>query len=695
MTKVLKMLKICKTVYEQNPSDTANMLDIMTAYIESKKITSCEVSNIIAFLTKNKEKSILFKHAHNKDIFELLCKIFEQKTFMSSDVGSVINCMDFVFSKNIDPHDLANNFAFVYKKLLDIGYIFSSYQCKCIFYYGFDNVPVFKEIFNMFIKNMSGSMDDISIVYTYYYNMHKYRCHHSNYDAIYCHTIHNFFMNSRTKITEDMCKSIMLYNLSFFEPKISMLTKIINYRYCAHSEHSTEMLDAQMCNVEIFNKFKNDYYETNNKHYEMTHKMFMLLILNVDLEKISDDVLLYLSNNDKNKSIEFLCAIFETSTKNNDMSIFFSLCDIENSRIDVYNLSKEIIKNVIFVVYLGIINRVNNYKLLFRIFYRMNHAKVYDDDFFYVKKCHSSHDIYIKDMLYKSALLDDDNVPLNLDNIDSFSLENVMTYVKEYVQYQDIFKPFKLLCSMHVYFMKIMYDMQHDIIFDNDDLEYAFMIGNVVAINIIKNYVPITDKAIQYMCIRAQCDVTCHVMKELYDNKFVPKFEHIKYVNVNAIESLELLKLMMNYDFVINDEHVMYLCYIFYYRQTDDLINSLFKRLDDDKLYELHNIMNYTKKTRMYHCYKYDKNTKQFEMKDDVLFFLFCDVIPKKNIISHHLYNNINIDKSIYDHAVRCNDIDVVEYCEKHHGFRPNENTMMLITDPYIRKDYAKRLYNL
>ena len=688
------------------------------------------ITAIVYFLTKTRDNFLLRVDDNNiKNVFNLLCNIFEHHPFSPKDVDMIARCHKNNAIKIRNRADENKCYLECCEKLFNllihVGHKFSLKQSKCITYFIFlknpyDHIYYFANVFNSFVNNMKGTYEDSAYIYNHYY---RYARHapstaykRSSEIANSCYkTFNDFFINNyqTSVITEDIMIMALHSNLL-----LTMHNTNKNKSYMLGTHYDNYIIVS----TDLFEKFKKDYHSYANKTYEMTHEMFLLLMLNVNIELLHDDILKYLSSEN---SIDFILSTFYnygTSLHNLDGAYgwdvkYYCLCiDVKNNTHTTCNIGQVyIVKNVLYVAHIGILHRVKNYKKLFGIFFNQNNETMcYSDDINY----HINNVDNVNNTISKNF----NNIDVTINNV--YTHTNVVLKIYPEIDVDD------LLFFINKCFIKIMLNMKNEIMkneitFDKEDIEIACIKCDAHAISIIMRQVPITDYAIKCMCKLSDKKKCINLLKQFFDNKIVPKFEHI-YFHDEMIIYPDFTSLFVfyikNYPDILNDiinDVTKYLCFYFYseYHSKTDRYKKLYmsdednlyivnfvekniRNLDEDSSAEIYDMMhnhlcdyNFNrahefKTTRAIKRMKVDNFNK---IKNDRLLLNVDHVLSKHDVINYCLYNNVSINKHVYDYLVEFDVFDAVKYCEDKFGFKPNKETLLTIKDPYIKKRYLER----
>ena len=663
---------VCTNILKKY-DNVENMFCCISTFIDTTELSNQDVSKVIKYFTKNKHPIM---HTCEDDTCVILSKLLEKYTLSKDDVSTIISCM-LLYASRADDKDIPQSYSKIIEYMIKLKYAFDQkHICDMIKH---KTVCVY----NSYIDKLTGTIDEIDAVYIYHKRPRDAHLRNVkdciNAAKIFYDIVTNMFMKNNTKITEEVMLRIMMHNIHVIG-------------HCENNNDHYIYSTYNAITTDLYMKFKEDYHEMNNKNYTLSHKMLLYILLSFDgeIELLESDILNYFNNIDQ--SADFFASTFYSSflgESYDDTAIEFDIIetsrrihiyDIENGTAKCYQLTNFIFKNIVYVAYLGILNKVKNYKMLFRIFFCENAV---DDLYTENKYAYISNDA--EHERYK-------------DKYDCIDINNVYDKFKKMcsggVIHTDINRIDML--KVRTYFMKIMYDMRDEIIFEDDDIEYACEMSDGVAMRIIMKRIMITDNSIVNLC--QNCDKFPDVklmLDNIFDNRAIPKLEHLR-----KTDNIDIINLFLEHGLDITEDLMKFCTFKgLFFEKFHDHIQG-FSHISDE-LYMMHYKSNISTSVKngvnKYADGKLHKTIDEMSAKFDENVHNIVDYLNnfyaiRNEFVKYFLYNNMKVSKSLYATFVNMDVHSIVNYCEKYYGYHPNMDTLMLLCDTIAIKYYTKRI---
>lgn len=636
-----------------------DMNEELLNYVNNESSSRKDVMTIMTFLIK---KNI------DLDRIEILKKILDYHTLEQSDIDNIIDTILSTVYEHNNNYDIICLCDYFIDILIMKGYTFGNRYMHDMMRCGISS------IYNMYVKKASGTIEELNNICRYYlscYDHHYSTARKLSFSKKYYLAASEIFSNKT--ISEEIMISILRHNIIIGCPNCSFFSETSN-KFYYHNVYN-------VVTVDLYEKFKNDYYQLFNKKYVMSHKMMLMLMLNIDVKCIVDDIMMYFQ--DVDFAMDFFVSNFGTcyiKTSYYGFKTYMEtvIYDVENDRIDGYSIDVNVFKNIVYVAQHGIMKRVKNYKMLFRLFFGRSRIdkNVYDNGIFD----------------YHHEFLDVGSYHM----VVNASIDNVLGSVSNMNDTEAIY--FHNLCVVRMCFLKIMFDMVDELELSGDDIEYASRMCDSVAMSIILKRVSVTERSVMYLCKQTKVSFSLKILKDLFDNKLMPKFEYIENVLFDPCDECEeLIECFIENGMDVTKDVIQYCMYnrIYiknyetYVMQYEDVIYDTFQNLCAKHDKNVRSNFNT-------HARRYEKFASRLLMRCrktvSLSSYISESEFPKSEIIKYCLYNNKKIDKRVYDNVVKRNIIDAIDYCEKHQGYSPNEDTMMYIDNAYVRRAYMRRI---
>lgn len=698
------MLANCK---KKNLDDVRkNIMD----FINNNNITQKDATMILTHICKKNKKLCAINNEEDltnpHNVFAIFNKLLDiLNTFDNANIDLLVNCVENidVNANNILNGSILDKYNKLFYRILE-HHNFSSNQIITLMNHSIECV------YDIFVNNMIGNHDELNILYNYYHFCfsdrsgiyHQHSLWSSRNECIklaplYCSAILKACIEKNIYISESDIETFIRNNMSFMQ--ILSCGRHINLSRQGIIHAGQIVKDVYtIFPLELYNKFKNDYYMTNNKKYVLSHKMFWLLMFSIDVEEICDDLITYFTS--VKDSIDFFVCNFYTDGVKTAEFYNFARCytsyyDLKENIVHEYDICDFVPWNIAYVAYLCISKKFDNYRKVFRIYYFSNSfVKLYEDLTFNTVEMH----IATQQTSYNIPVTDSNNL---LDVCRKYLKNDDGTFVDRHFCY--------LFPCIRYCFLQVMYKMTIDdnnkMIFDDDDIEHACQVCDSIAMNIILRKKDMTDLAMIYLCRKNF--IASGMIDDILNKKFIPKHDHIKDCFNNFT-----INVFLKHGLEVNDDLI---ARGIYYGYFEGLIEGNY----DIKFPEKHinNMSNYNAYYAYAHMsdktYKYCKNKSEEsansnlstllknKFRDDYCIgnemfaeILYGSMLAKYEVMRNHMLGFITVDKILYDCAVVHNDVELVHFYEKHFGFCPNEDTLSLIRNPFVLKDYLKRLIN-
>ena len=679
-----RMLKSCKV------RDT---IKNVTEYVEKNELSPDDVTEIIKHLTKNGKKSHF--DTDIEKVSEIFCDMIYKYTLTSSDVDMII---EKIIEKTLDSNigkkycgvnKLTDAFNPIINAFDHKNYIFNEQQIYKLMHNSFGN----DYVLDSFIKLAKGTKEDIDMICN-----HIAICMNILGDK---HSLTKIMIDKHTqKCHSSISKIILANNITLTEEymtHILLKTLHINLRYsntCLESSNNDDDVKKLYCNehvmipLDMFKKFQKDYHNTNGNKYIMTHKMFYLLMLLVDITKLSNEIIDYLNLTD---SINFfVCAFYKRFSKNNILFkdtvhtySYDTMCDVAHRAPNIinYEITNEVTNNILYVAELSILNKIPNYKNIFRLFFRFSCVdnNICNDDGWTFE-----HDnIHVPTVDLPTFDFSKESNTNRISEVRN-TIMNHMTNNKQYCD--DIIR---------AYYLKIMSISINELDFDEEDMIYACMLCDSVAINILLKKVNITDRAITYLCTNPDTCTVAKTMMNLFDNKIIPKFEHVKYIMHGS--NYVIIDFFVRNGLGVTKELMEHCaCHDVHMSNMSEHLNN-YKHIQN----ELYLLLKYSKDRKIIASNKYTLYSRRIHdnglkiknsCKECKMLKNNSSIMHKNDLVAYCLYNNTSVTIHDYLYALNEGLYDVIEYCEKDCNMLPNEHVLMFINNPLTRRECIRKM---